>query len=914
MSMNKESYGLFRLFDREFFEDFNSYRPGAELLSIARALIPLDWSISRNGNWYKALPPVYEMPQQGWKIHISATPGNCADIVAQVTNICIEQQLPFKFLLDSFLVELSTSKSWSREASGKFITIYPKDEAAFIAQIELFYEQLKEFNGAYILTDKRYKDSKVIYYRYGGITGDWSLGVYGEKRYMLTAPDGEQMPDWRAPYWNPPYWVNDPFESSGDEDEEESLTLNNGRYVIQESLHFSVTGGVYLAVDLDTGSNVIIKEARPYTAIDCRDIDATDRLASEFKFLKMFSEKNIVPRPIDYFKDWEHHYLVEEYVEGLDLAKWSITHNPLISQTLYEAHELQQFLNQIKRVWLNVARTIHEFHKLNVRCGDISSKNFIITNFENGTVKMIDLEVVSEADGSYVYPLGTPGFQRNKEQNDGTSASLHDDIYALGVLFASTLFPNSNFRDLEEAAHTRYVDSLMNDFNVEPRIIELLHSIFEQPQRLNITEIIEVLESWIADSSHIASPAAIEHHFLPQEPDGSKHLQAIVNQIAKYIHESATITRADRLFPADPMAFQTNPLNLAHGALGIAYALQQVNKALPDKTMNWILAKNITEAHYPPGLFHGLSGIAWALYDLGHQQYAEQILELAGKHPLLSEAADMLNGLAGYGMSCLHFYKESGNKRWLYQAVSAGEELLRTGKQYEYGVAWEDHERKIWLGYGKGASGIAVFLLYLYLVTNDERYLAIGQQAVGFELHHATMQGEALYLPGGYVGEFHHVKNGYWLDGSAGLGIALIRYWAVTREEKYLTAFQAAAHACNRKYAAFPSFSKGLSGLGQLLLDGYVFTGEPHYMEAAGKVLSGTLLFTLHRSTGIAYPGEQLFRISCDYATGSAGVLLFLDRYQHIGHKHENPNFLLDSLLADYMASERPVEAAAIKV
>ena len=38
------------------------------------------------------------------------------------------------------------------------------------------------------------------------------------------------------------------------------------------------------------------------------------------------------------------------------------------------------------------------------------------------------------------------------------------------------------------------------------------------------------------------------------------------------------------------------------------------------------------------------------------------------------------------------------------------------------------------------------------------------------------------------------------------------------------------------------------------------------------------MLFAIERPTGIAFPGENLLRISTDFATGSAGIGLFLDR------------------------------------
>ena len=44
---------------------------------------------------------------------------------------------------------------------------------------------------------------------------------------------------------------------------------------------------------------------------------------------------------------------------------------------------------------------------------------------------------------------------------------------------------------------------------------------------------------------------------------------------------------------------------------------------------------------------------------------------------------------------------------------------------------------------------------------------------------------------------------------------------------------------------------------------------------------------------GIAFPGDSLSRLSCDYGTGSAGVALFLNRL--LGR--QKSDFMLDPLL-----------------
>lgn len=51
--------------------------------------------------------------------------------------------------------------------SGKFITIYPRDEDHFVKLVARFHEATKEFKGPRVLSDRRYPRSSVLHYRYG---------------------------------------------------------------------------------------------------------------------------------------------------------------------------------------------------------------------------------------------------------------------------------------------------------------------------------------------------------------------------------------------------------------------------------------------------------------------------------------------------------------------------------------------------------------------------------------------------------------------------------------------------------------------------------------------------------------------------------------------------------------------------
>lgn len=81
--------------------------------------------------------------------------------------------MSFKYIsnLENLLNNLSGKSSiWS---SGKFITIYPESLSSFKEIITQLYS-LKAFQlkkGITISSDRRYKDSNILFYRYGIISG-----------------------------------------------------------------------------------------------------------------------------------------------------------------------------------------------------------------------------------------------------------------------------------------------------------------------------------------------------------------------------------------------------------------------------------------------------------------------------------------------------------------------------------------------------------------------------------------------------------------------------------------------------------------------------------------------------------------------------------------------------------------------
>lgn len=248
---------MYTLSDELFYEPFEAhYEPSEEYIAIVMGLLrdfPSYWMITRDGFWFHVYPSSlsesckvgqaarqFALPVQGWKVHVSATLWNDVSILRRVARIALVNDVPFKFALDRNVLSMMNSKMWPRTGSGKFITMYPSDLSCFKNLLEQLYAELHDDEGPYILSDKRYKDCRVLYYRFGGIARTTRMDITGEKIPVLISPGGEAIPDVRTPYFAPPPWVTDPFPSQ--EPEHQEITLNAGKYLVKKALAFSNSG------------------------------------------------------------------------------------------------------------------------------------------------------------------------------------------------------------------------------------------------------------------------------------------------------------------------------------------------------------------------------------------------------------------------------------------------------------------------------------------------------------------------------------------------------------------------------------------------------------------------------------------------------------------------------------------------
>lgn len=147
--------------------DPDYYFPLTEAGGNAKQYIPSvempSWKSTVDGIWRGWSPPRTEpLPPAGWKIHISSTIVDADVTLDRVAHSCASFQISFKHLVNEFYFAWLHQKYASRSQSGKFITIYPSDTKKANSLLEHLSSEFTDKSGPFILSDRRYKNSRVV--------------------------------------------------------------------------------------------------------------------------------------------------------------------------------------------------------------------------------------------------------------------------------------------------------------------------------------------------------------------------------------------------------------------------------------------------------------------------------------------------------------------------------------------------------------------------------------------------------------------------------------------------------------------------------------------------------------------------------------------------------------------------------
>jgi hypothetical protein len=831
-----------------------------------KGLLPDGWKVGETpGVWCEVQPPQNRIPDGGFKIHLSTTHDKARDMLATVVPILVEERVAFKVLVDEKILDLSNSTFWGRGACGKFITIYPADTDELKRLIERVHDATKDFRGPYILSDKRYKDSKVLFYRYGAFKKAQRVNVYGEPIALVRTASGELLPDYRLPYFALPEGVDDPFPDAEEEDEEDAL---NGRYRATASLGSSSKGGVYRCLDLKTSEEVVVKEARPFVNRGrINPYDAVDCLKNEYQVLKRLEGSGVTPRAIELFQEWEHTFVAMELAKGMPLSsylgRWRSSILLMTAPTAADVRNYcQEFLAMTRKI-IAGARIIHE---RGVVIQDISPRN-ILFDAEPCEVTFIDFEAAylkeADVDGPII-PIHTPGF--GVSRRIGEPPTVAGDYKALSRILGEFLYPPTPFFALAPQHRAPMLAHVAKEEGVPDAFVRLILGVGEQPEKA---------DDLLAEAERSIETITEVQPLAPLREDGD--LRTIVSSIGSYILDQSRIGDDPLDLPTDYRRFVTNRLSASYGASGIALFLKRTRGEVPEAFLNALVreAAKIDNHTFAPGLYMGTAGVAWTLLELGLRTEAEALMDVAAKSPIVFENADLFYGASGWGLANLYFFAQLSDEKYLKNAVEAFEQIKPKLNKDKGGYCYKNTDA-VYHGLAHGASGIGYFMLRLYRVTGKEEHLEVAKGLLDFELASAEEEAQ------GYVvfrrSTEENVYFPYWRIGGAGVGTVALRFHAALGEDRYLQLARKIARHLEGGYTVFPTNFAGMAGIGNFFVDMHRRTEEAAYLEESRRFVDRVMLFALERPSGIVFPGEDLLRISTDYGTGSAGIGLFIHR------------------------------------
>ncbi|MGH3793960.1 MAG: class III lanthionine synthetase LanKC [Pseudonocardiaceae bacterium] len=839
-----EQYELYCLADRLFYDTLNQQRTEHKDFMICGRPVPEEWDHVPSDTWMFYAPQERSLPPQGWKIHVSSCLDDAERVVTSVWDYCVPRGIAFKFLRNRPVVMMLNSKAAFRGSSGKLLTIYPTDEG----QLELVLKELDVIlsgvAGPYILSDLRYGVGP-LFVRYGGFAERHCLSESGERVLALSDGEGRLVPDVRGPTFALPPWVTLPGFLEPHLAARNSVTTTGLPYQIESVLQFSNGGGVYLGRDLRTQERVVLKEGRPHAGLDVAGRDAVTRLSHERDILERLAGLDVVPALLDYFTLGDHHFLVEEFVDGNPLQRqlvhrYPLTHPDCSQQALADYAEWA--LDMITKV----ERAAGALHERGVVFGDLHPQNVLVT--AEGRLVLIDFEVSTLAEDRVRSTLAHPGFGAPEGW-----LGVDVDRYAIACLHLGMFAPQTTIMlSLHPAKIVQLAD-----------LVTELFPVSADPIARAVQTILGPVE---------ARPSSATHDLpMPGRADWPQVRDAMCTAILA----SATPDRDDRLFPGDIKQFQPGGgINVAYGAAGVLYALAVTDAVRSPQHEDWLRKHALSpDDGIGAGFYDGLHGVAHVLETLGHRQDALDTIDLCLRVEWESGELGLYSGLAGIGLNLLHFGELTGEPALsdlAHRIVDMTADRLG-GVDDVPEISGGDNPHA---GLMYGSAGPALLFLRAYEQTGDAALLDHAALALRQDLRRCTWgEDGTLQVDQGWR------TLPYLDEGSVGIGLVLARYLTHREDEDFAAALSGLQSVARSGYFVQPGLFAGRSSM---------IASRGMTSRAAGTLSQGgsdpemadlirwLSWHALPYGGGLAFAGDQLLRLSMDFATGTAGVLFAL--------------------------------------
>ncbi len=585
------------------------------------------------------------------------------------------------------------------------------------------------------------------------------------------------------------------------------------------------------------------------------NLDGFTRIKKECNALKLLNSKKYTVDFYDYFEIWENNYLIEEYLEGINLKEFVSQNFPF---SVKENRNI--YKNKMIKVLNQLIDSLSDLHDNDIALGDLQPNNVII--LENGDIKLIDLESATSPKKEYRPGLMTPGYVTKKAKTFEQA-----DWFALLRIARFLFLPIENLSDLSVSIEHQQNQWIENYFGKD------------------VVQCISVIESKVLQTLNILKQT------LPLKSSeieiSANNKSNIINSLRESIINNLDI-ETSQLINGDIRQYtdQLGALNISNGGFGAIMALHRTGE-LPKKVNNWIedvffkiFENKLEDYNIPIGLFNGISGIASVLYDIGYKEKSIDILKsiiLPEKHN--GENLTLSCGLAGMGLNFIAFYSIEKEKVFLDKAIHIYR-LIKSAFSEKETLITNDTDS---LPYGllNGWSGISLFILYMseYLddIEKTESY-KLSIEMLDYEIDKNTSVNEELGLA--QIQEYslgHKRLIPYLGEGAAGLALIIIEF---NKKNPYFMKceYDDLLIKLSNITDLYSTYTSGLfRGIGGMIVLSNVknkMFGDRYSLSHTIKSLGNYLLY--NNEVGLVSPGEYGYRLSMDLQTGSSGLLLSL--------------------------------------
>ena len=841
-----------------------------------------------NGYWLMLRFPGNELPDQGWKLHISATRLNYLQVLQSCLNVLSKAKCSFKVVAKLAYLSSMESPLAQRSQVGKFITIYPKNEAEAVKIAYELDENLTGLHGPRIPSDCPIKLDSLVHYRYGSFRSQYLIDEMGQMTPAMLSTTGELIADRRKPYFEMPDGIRNPFQIEGLTKKRVFTGPIGKRYQVHNAIDQKPKGGVYLAEDTQRGVFCVIKEGRCHTLVDDEGRDSIYRIKHEFEILNKIGKCQWVPKVYDFFCQEQNAFLVMEYISSKSLGHY-VQEKLQVSQLISE-NELFMYFKQM----LDMLKHIH---KKRIVLRDFTPNNCLIAD-EN--LYIIDWELASDLDSkeSPIY-YHTPGYA-SPQQIEGLSPCLSDDIYSLGcVLFFLLTGRNPNFGNRHDNTleSANQVLSLVRP-ELSTKWIKIINKCLQRDPKNRYLSIQDVYDDFLNnkplnDVKECNSSMICEE----QGSDFLRQAQHVGDALLK--KENISKERGYYWKVRTSVARSALPTNINTGASGTnlflidLYSLTKDERYIrkAEEVAEWIGNSMSKRAKLVPGLYFGDSGYICVLLKLwkatGNADFLTKAIDFSRNFETISSFPDLTHGAAGQGLLFLALSELSGEKKFLNKAKEVGDILCSSAKEVENGIVWpfpknspNNFSGKEFYGFAHGNAGIGYYLFELFRVSRDERYLKYGSMAASQLL---GAKRNFFSNPIGINWPDTTKSNKiftWWCNGAPGIGQFFAYAYRITGEKSYKeTACESAITTL--KVVPFLNLGQchGMAGNGEFFLDLFQILSDRKYYSQAehfGKIISACS-FT-HSDGFHLWLADGLLEPSPEYMIGYSGIASFFLR------------------------------------